>query len=189
MEIIRKATPTDTVPRWEVVQEDCVHAEDSQALASSGQVTVTLERWRAEADALKARGQVGLRVLGEVDPGDYADVLPHVDLVCIQFPKFADGRGYSAARLLRERYGFTGTLRALGDVLRDQLNYMARCGFDSFVMAPGKDPRASLSAFEDFSESYQPAADEVLPLWRRASLPGFSLSDFSKVDGNREGAA
>jgi uncharacterized protein (DUF934 family) len=88
-------------------------------------------------------------------------------MVAVHFPKFNDGRGYSSARLLRERLGFAGELRAVGDVLRDQLFLLARCGFDSFALRADQDPASALSAFKDFSVRYQAATDEVLPLFRR----------------------
>jgi len=87
----------------------------------------------------------------------------------VSFPVFTDGRGYSIARLLRDRHGWTGELRAVGDVLRDQLFALARCGFDSFALRAGQDVQASLAAFGDFSVRYQSATDEPMPLFRRRS--------------------
>lgn len=85
----------------------------------------------------------------------------------IDFPKFADGRGYSAARLLRERYGFTGELRSIGDVLIDQLFFMARCGFDSFDLREDQDIEDALKAFSTFSVTYQNDVHDQRPLFRR----------------------
>lgn len=90
-----------------------------------------------------------------------------LDLIAVHFPKFADGRGYSTASLLRLRYGYTGELRAFGDVGRDQLFYLARVGFDSFLISEGRDAAAALCSFDDFSEVYQSATDQSLPLFRR----------------------
>lgn len=102
-------------------------------------------------------------------------VLPHLDrlaLIAIEFPKHTDGRGYTLARLLRERHRFAGELRAVGNVLRDNLLFMHRCGFDAFELDPkygpgGLDPASALSAFDDFDVFYQAAADVRLPLWKR----------------------
>jgi uncharacterized protein (DUF934 family) len=94
----------------------------------------------------------------------------HFALVAVNFPQFTDGRGYSSARLLRERYGWRGELRAIGDVFRDQLFYLARCGFDAFALRQGEDAQAALAAFDDFSDAYQTAADRPLPLFRRRFL-------------------
>jgi uncharacterized protein (DUF934 family) len=85
----------------------------------------------------------------------------------VSFPKFTDGRGFSTARLLRERYRYRGELRAVGDVLRDQLLFLARCGFDAFALRADQDPDAALAAFEDFTEAYQGGTDQPLPLFRR----------------------
>ena len=88
-------------------------------------------------------------------------------VIAIEFRTFNDGRGYSTARLLRERYGWRGELRAVGDVLRDQIFYLARCGFDAFELQDGQDVDAVLAAFNDFSERYQASVDQPLPLFRR----------------------
>lgn len=101
------------------------------------------------------------------DPRELYGHLDTLSLVAVQFPKFTDGRGYSTARLLRQRYGYKGEIRAVGYVLRDQLAYMSRCGFDAFEPAPGKDPVEALGAFDEMSVRYQPAVDEPQPIWRR----------------------
>lgn len=96
--------------------------------------------------------------------GGRIDALP---LIAVRFPAFTDGRGYSIARLLRERHRYRGELRAMGDIGRDQLHYLARCGFDSFELREGEDPGAAQAALAEFSEAYQAAADEPVPLFRR----------------------
>lgn len=92
------------------------------------------------------------------DPRALADRLPGLKAIAINFPKYADGRGYSIARLLRERYGYKGELRAIGVVARDHLQLMAQCGFDSFQLREGEDVLAVLAAFDEISESYQASA-------------------------------
>ena len=91
----------------------------------------------------------------------------HLSWSPVNFPQFTDGRGYSIARLLRERYGWRGELRAIGDVLRDQLFYLSRCGFDAFALRDDQDPHAALTAFDDFSEAYQASVERPQPLFRR----------------------
>lgn len=107
------------------------------------------------------------------------DFEPHVPQLCklsliaVDFPNFLDGRGYSIATLLRARYHWSGELRAIGDVLRDQLNYMRRCGFNSFAVRADKDIHDALLSFNHYSVKYQGAVDEPLPLFRRRSgIPG-----------------
>lgn len=93
--------------------------------------------------------------------------LLRLDLIAVDFPSFRDGRGYSIATLLRTRYGWAGELRAIGDVLRDQLNYMRRCGFDAFAVRPDKDINDAIKSFNHYSVRYQGAVDNPLPLFRR----------------------
>jgi uncharacterized protein (DUF934 family) len=119
------------------------------------------------------------QVVNEPSPPDLVVFEPTVDLaaqaerigalgiIAVNFPKYGDGRGYSIARLLRERYGFKGELRAVGVVARDHLQLMAQCGFDSFLLREGEDTQAALAAFDDFSESYQTSAAQPVPLFRR----------------------
>jgi len=95
-------------------------------------------------------------------------------VIAIDFPQFTDGRGYSHARLLRERYHYAGELRAIGDVARDQLYYLAQCGFDAFQIPDGRDASAALSAFADFTDGYQSTTLRAPWFQRRqaAATPG-----------------
>jgi uncharacterized protein (DUF934 family) len=125
---------------------------------------------KADADEAEARkAEVGevLRIEPADDPARIASRLGAVSRVEVNFPSFADGRGYSIARLLRERHGYRGELRAVGDVQRDQLFYLARCGFDAFLLRDDEDAQASLAALHDFSEAYQASVERPLPLFRR----------------------
>ena len=95
-------------------------------------------------------------------------------LLAVNFPKFGDGRGYSIARLLRERYGFKGELRAIGDVLHDHLFFMEQCGFDAFALREDQDAQEALSVFGTFSDSYQASVLRPVPLFRRRLSAGKS---------------
>jgi uncharacterized protein (DUF934 family) len=101
------------------------------------------------------------------DPAAVARELDGVARIEVNFPKFGDGRGFSIARLLRERYGYKGELRAVGHITRDHLFFMESCGFDAFELREGEDPQQALAAFEDFSESYQATVTRPQPLFRR----------------------
>ena len=103
------------------------------------------------------------------DPASVADRLGRIARVEVNFPKLGDGRGYSIARLLRERYGYKGELRAVGEVARDHLFNMESCGFDAFLLREGEDPAEALTGFEDFSEAYQASVTRPVPLFRRRS--------------------
>ena len=106
-----------------------------------------------------------------IEPGDdleaLAGRLAGAARVEVNFPKFGDGRGYTIARLLRERYGYKGELRAVGQVARDLLFYMESCGFDAYLLREGEDPQEALAAFGDFSEAYQASVTRPQPLFRR----------------------
>jgi len=131
-------------------------------------VIVSLSVWQARKDELIGHGQpLGLWLDSHEDAESIAADLPHFTVVAVNFPKFADGRGFSIARLLRERHGYKGELRAIGDVLQDQLYFMKRCGFDAYVVRADKDIEAALAGLKDFSESYQAAVDQPQPLFRR----------------------
>ena len=137
-------------------------------LPPAGDVIVPLALWQASRDALVSRrGRVGVWLAGEHDPADIAADLDHLHLIAVRFVSFTDGRGYSTARLLRERYGWRGELRAIGDIQRDQVFYLTRCGFDALALREGEDVETALAAFNDFSEAYQTAVDRPVPLFRR----------------------
>ncbi|MEO5375447.1 MAG: DUF934 domain-containing protein [Alphaproteobacteria bacterium] len=127
-----------------------------------GPVILSLRRFQAERERLRGLGvPLGLR-LGNAEP--VAVLVPDLDavrLVALEFPSLADGRAFSQARLLRERHGFRGELRATGAVLRDQVFFMKRCGFDSFVLPADRDPGEAIAALTEFSVAYQPAADSL----------------------------
>jgi len=89
--------------------------------------------------------------------------LPRFELVRLHFNAFSDGRPFSQAMLLRERYAYRGNIRAHGDVLRDQLSFMQRCGINQFSLAESEDVDLALAAFQDISESYQPVLQQIEP--------------------------
>ena len=101
------------------------------------------------------------------DPAIAAGAVGPAGVIAVNFPKFSDGRGYSIGRLLRERYGYKGELRAVGEVARDHLHAMEQCGFNAFQLREGEDPQEALAAFGDFSDSYQATAARPEPLFRR----------------------
>jgi len=145
---------------WQLLADD--------AELPAGPVIVSLARWQQERQALLNRDEpVGVHLPNTTDVSGLAADLPALALVALEFPKFADGRAYSQARLLRERHGYQGEIRAVGEVLRDQLFFMARSGFDAFQVQADRSLEDALEAFSEFSECYQPASDQPLPLYRR----------------------
>lgn len=140
-----------------------------------GPVAVPLPYWKENrVELLARRAPAGVWLGPDDEPRDLAADLASVQFVAIQFPKFTDGRGYSTAALLRTRYGYHGELRAFGDVGRDQLFYLRRCGFDAFSLAPHRDPEAALAGLQDFSIRYQGSVDDPVPLFRKRSATGVS---------------
>ena len=134
--------------------------DDHETVDAAAAVIVSLERWQAEREALAGRlGPLGIRLRSDQPPHLIADDLSHFALVALEFPAFTDGRAYSYARLLRQRYGFSGEVRAVGDVLRDQLLFLHRCGFDAFEMTGASALDDWREAVAEFSAFYQPAAD------------------------------
>jgi uncharacterized protein (DUF934 family) len=133
----------------------------------AGKVIVPLGVWLAQRTALAGRADLGIWLASSERPETLKDDLKHFSLIAIDFPKFADGRGYSIAYNLRARLGYTGELRAIGDVLRDQLFYMQRVGFNAFVVRADRDIHDALKGLTDFSEAYQASWDQKSPLFRR----------------------
>lgn len=146
-----------------IIEDNWVHYSGEGELPD-GDVIVSLEVWQ-ETDLSGRR--VGLQLEPHQHPKEIRDDLDKIELIAINFPTFNDGRGYSYARILRDRFGYTKEIRAVGDVMRDQIFYMQRCGFTSYEVKAGKDINDALKAFEDFSVKYQVSTDESLPLYRR----------------------
>jgi uncharacterized protein (DUF934 family) len=140
---------------------------DLPAELPAGDIIVPLGPWQSRREALLARpGRVGVWLDSNEEPGLIAGDLRHFEVVAVNFPKFGDGRGFSIGRLLRERYGWKGELRAVGDIFRDQLLFLSGCGFNAFSLREGEDPREALAGFTVFSESYQGTVERP-PLFRR----------------------
>jgi len=119
---------------------------------------VSLEQWRENKDALAGR-EIGVRLLSDQHPESIADDLQHFNVIALDFPGYRDGRAYSYARILRDRYGYQGEVRAVGDVLLEQLHYMQRTGFDAFEVAGDTPLEDWQVADSDFSNWYQPTND------------------------------
>ena len=144
-----------------LIDDPWSHIADEVAIPASGQVIVGLRRWREERDSLiKRKDSVGVRLQSDHTAGDVADDLEHLGVVALAFPVFKDGRAYSNARRLRERHGYTGEIRAIGNVLRDQYLFMLRCGFNVLEVKEGETEKDWQKAIKAFSVFCQPAADD-----------------------------
>ncbi|MDX1711099.1 MAG: DUF934 domain-containing protein [Rhodovibrionaceae bacterium] len=143
-----------------IVEDAWRHAEDAEALDHDGPLFAGLAHWRQHFGQLKSRNRpTGLRLESDEAPEDVEDLLAYVDAIALSFPKFTDGRAYSHARILRERYGFDREIRACGEILPDQVLLMTRCGFDTFELPEDAKAETYLRAFQAFGVFYQPATD------------------------------
>jgi uncharacterized protein (DUF934 family) len=147
-----------------VVDDPWLALADDAPLPPTGPVLVSLAGFREQRDALLTRGApLGVRLKSAELAAELGADAAKLDLVAIEFPTFRDGRGYSTARLLRERWGFAGELRAVGNVLRDQPLFMHRCGFDAFEVADARAVELWRQAIAEFTVFYQRAADDRVP--------------------------
>jgi uncharacterized protein (DUF934 family) len=151
---------TSLIRNGELVEDSFVDVSAEETLPPHGAIIVSLEQWRAERDALIVRGEpLGIKLRSDQMPNEIAADLSHFDVIALEFPKFRDGRAYSYARLLRERYGYSKELRAVGEVLLEQLHFMLRCGFDAFEIREPDPLAAYRAAANDYSVWYQPTGD------------------------------
>jgi uncharacterized protein (DUF934 family) len=155
---------------WSVLRLSEGDAPETVAVPA-GKIIVPLKVWQAQREALLARagahGEIGLWFASDELAQIVRDDLDKFAVIAVDFPKFTDGRGYSIAFNLRKRLGYTGELRAIGDVLRDQLFQMHRCGFDAYATRQDRSIHDALKGLTVFSETYQASVDQPLPLFRR----------------------
>ena len=156
---------------WSVLR---LQADDSaeNVKIDDGKIIVPLKVWQAQQAALRRRASLGVWLACDETLDALQGDLGHFDVIAIDFPIFTDGRGYSLAYNLRVRLGYRGELRAIGDVLRDQMFYLQRVGFDAFTPRSDRDIHEALAGLSDFSERYQGSWDQPLPLYRRNQRKG-----------------
>jgi uncharacterized protein (DUF934 family) len=165
-QIIRNRRVEDD--RWITLGLD---PDESLRRLPAGALIVPLPAWTSRRGELLARHQpLGVWLEPSEEPVQIAPDLEHLSIVAVHFPKWGDGRGFSTGTLLRKRFGWRGELRAFGEIGRDHLFMLARCGFDSFRLAERHDPAEALAAFDDFSLRYQGCVDDPVPLFRKRLL-------------------
>lgn len=146
------------------VEERYIDARGLDELPDSGALIVSLAQWQAHRPALLGRPDpVGVRLRSDEHPQALAGDLPRLAVIALEFPKFRDGRAYTYARLLRERFGYRGEIRAVGDVLQEQLLYMQRCGFDVFELPDDRALPAWQAVTGDHTVWYQATGDGRTP--------------------------
>ncbi|MEL6829220.1 MAG: DUF934 domain-containing protein [Pseudomonadota bacterium] len=149
------------------IADEWVFVSDDADLPDAGSITLSLQRFLSESSDLLLRNEpVGVRLTPDDDPTDLEPWLDRLALIEVEFPKYTDGRGYSHAQLLRRRFGYKSELRAVGHILRDQILYMNRSGFDAFETSRA-DLSEVLEALGEYPAYYQPAADNEISVLRR----------------------
>lgn len=142
-------------------------------IPENGKILVPLSVWEARKDELGARlqkGELGIWLdTHELLESLVASIndINQLPLIAVHVERFADGRIFSIGNLLRTRYGYKNELRAFGDVLRDQLFFLKRCGYDSYLIRADRSAKDALASLKDFTQPYQGAVDDALPVWRR----------------------
>lgn len=180
-EVVRKQAGKVVI--FKITGEKAATAEQiAGAVIPAGKVIVPLTVWQARKDELAPRlaaGELGLwletfeLIEDLVASVDDVNALP---VIAVQFPRFADGRGFTIAAMLRTRYGYKNEIRAIGDVQRDQLFYLKRCGFDAFDIRSDRSAEEALASLRDFSDPYQGSVDNPLPVWRRHTRVGHHVA-------------
>lgn len=156
------------IDRQPVAADSWIRVDSEEALNQAGDLLVDFALWQQHRDALKARGgKLGVVVDGDTDLDALVADLDQLALVAIAFPSFADGRGFSQARILRQHHGFKGEIRAVGDVTWDRLRFMARCGINAYDVPAERYSDAMLRAFDEITVCYQGAEDDPRPIYRQ----------------------
>jgi uncharacterized protein (DUF934 family) len=164
--IIKNKTVVDD--DWSVLR--LVESDTPESVVvPNDKVIVPLKVWQVQRELLRSRADLGVWLNSDERAEELQNDTKKFSVIAVNFPKFADGRGYSIAHHLRVRLGYRGELRAIGDVLRDQLFYMQRVGFDAFEPRADKDINQALKGLSDFSVTYQASSDEAQPLFRRVA--------------------
>ena len=153
------------------ILDDAYMIVRGDAIPEGVPVIVSLAAWQAHREVLRTRKDVGVWLAPADDPFALQDDVAGLPVIAVDFPAFTDGRGYSTARLLRERLGYKGELRAIGDIQRDQLYYLSQVGFDAFAVREDLDIEAALESLRDFSDGYQ-STNARTPWFRRRDASG-----------------
>lgn len=152
----------------QIIEDSWTKVSDVSELSNSGNYLIPLKLWLENQDQLNGleSAKLGVILPNDTEIEQIANRLQNFAVLAIEFPAFTDGRGYSLARLLRERFNFAGEIRAIGDVWRDQMYYLWRCGFNAFEIKAGKSIEDALAGLDDFSVNYQGAYVNPNPIYR-----------------------
>ena len=159
--------PKPLIKDRQIIDDAWTLVRDTETGAPAGPAILPLALWKTLRDSRTA-ADTGVWLAPADDPAELAGAVAELPVIAVDFPQFADGRGYSIGRLLRERYGFAGELRAIGDVLRDQLYPLEQVGFNAFSLREDRDPAKDIAGLHDFSLGYQQTFLRQQPLFRHA---------------------
>jgi uncharacterized protein (DUF934 family) len=160
--------PNQYIKDGQVVENNWQLVAAATETLPAGNILVPAAYWQANQQQLADHlGEVGVWIDSHEEIEAFSSAIAAAPVIAINFPKFVDGRGFSIARLLRERFGYIGEIRAVGHFIRDQLFMMQRCGFNAFQFDSEIDLAAASQSLADFSDSYQVAVDQPEPLFRR----------------------
>jgi len=152
----------------QVVSDNWILLDENAVSIPAGDILLSYQQWQNFAEQLSNHsGSIGVWLEGHAEIEQIIEPLLNLPLIAINFPKFADGRGFSSARLIRERYNYSGELRAIGGFIRDQLYLLNRCGFNAFQFSDENELSDAAESLKDFSENYQVSVDQENPLFRR----------------------
>jgi uncharacterized protein (DUF934 family) len=142
------------------VEDSWSSLDDDAPVPADAPIIFSLDRWKLERDLLRGHnGPLGVVLHAWEQPEDIADDLDRFSVIALDFPKFQDGRAYSSARILRERYDYKGEIRAIGNVLPDQFLFMHRCGFDSYAVQDASKAAIWEKVMKQLTVFYQPTGD------------------------------
>lgn len=156
----------------EIVTSPWVVIGKDEPVPDAGHILLPLKVFLDDAGAYKGRDDIGVWLDSDEEVEEIASLAQDIPVIALNFPSFFDGRSLSSANLLRRKYGFTGELRAIGDVRRDQLDQMQRCGINAFSLAEGQDFDAAIESLRGFTYNYQGSIDRPVPLFRRREAQG-----------------
>jgi len=155
----------NVITKAQVINNDLLHIAETEELCladlPNGKISVPLNIWLDHKSELIERDiKVAVQIAADEDPSDLSNDLDDIDIIVLPFVTYVDGRSYSHAHKLRTQLKFSGQIRAVGDVHYDQLDFLNRVGCDAFELPDNEDSQAALKALEEYSEVYQPSADE-----------------------------
>ena len=150
---------------WQLIDEG--ETVDLSSVADSEHIILPFSRWQENQSTVLGKANIGLWLDSHESAEPLASVCHDITLIAINFPVFSDGRGYSYARTLRDYFAYRGEIRAIGDILPDQMYFYQRCGFNSFLLRSDVNPETAINCLNDFSISYQAGSDQSTPIFHQ----------------------